>query len=107
MMVRDHSHFNYYHFLVMIHLLSNGGKDNYLEITSTQISRLINRSQQTASKILIELEKEDLIERVKNKKRFGMKLTESGFEILQNIYELLKIMMLSIFQMLVKYIQQG
>jgi len=93
MMVRDHSHFNYYHFLVMIHLLSNGGKDSYLEITSTQISSLINRSQQTASKILIDLEKEDLIERVKNKKKFGMKLTESGFEILQNIYDLLKISM--------------
>jgi riboflavin kinase len=51
MMVKDHSNFNYFHFLVMIHLLSNGGKDSYLEITSTQISRLINRSQQTASKI--------------------------------------------------------
>jgi riboflavin kinase, archaea type len=93
MMVRDHSHFNYYHFLVMIHLLSNGGKDSYLEITSTQISSIINRSQQTASKILIDLEKEDLIERVKNKKKFGMKLTEAGFEILQNIYDLLKISM--------------
>ena len=72
MMVKDHSNFNYFHFLVMIHLLSNGGKDSYLEITSTQISRLINRSQQTASKILIDLEKEDLIERVKNKKKFGI-----------------------------------
>jgi len=77
----------------MIHLLSNGGKDSYLEITSTQISHLINRSQQTASKILIDLEKEELIERVKNKKKFGMKLTETGFSILQNIYHLLKISM--------------
>ncbi len=93
MMVKDHSNFNYFHFLVMIHLLSNGGKDNYLEITSTQISRLINRSQQTASKILIDLEKENLIERVKNKKKFGMKLTVTGFEILQNIYNLLKVSM--------------
>jgi len=93
MMVKDHSNFNYFHFLVMIHLLSNGGKDSYLEITSTQISRLINRSQQTASKILIDLEKEELIERVKNKKKFGMKLTETGFSILQNIYHLLKISM--------------
>jgi riboflavin kinase len=73
--------------------MSNGGKDNYIEITSTQISHIINRSQQTASKILIDLEKEDLIERVKNKKKFGMKLTETGFEILQNIYQLLKISM--------------
>jgi riboflavin kinase, archaea type len=93
MMVKEYSNFNYFHFLVMIHLLSNGGKDRYLEITSTQLSRIINRSQQTASKIIIDLEKENLIERVKNKKKFGMKLTETGFEILQNIYNLLKICM--------------
>jgi riboflavin kinase, archaea type len=93
MMVKDYSNFNYFHFLLMIHLLSNGGKDRYLEITSTQISRIINRSQQTASKIIIDLEKENLIERVKNKKKFGMKLTETGFEILQDIYNLLKICM--------------
>ena len=93
MMVKEYSNFNYFHFLVMIHLLSNGGKDSYLEITSTQISRLINRSQQTASKIIIDLEKENLIERVKNKKKFGMKLTEAGFEILQDVYKLLKISM--------------
>ena len=77
----------------MIHLLSNGGKDSYLEITSTQISCIINRSQQTASKIIIDLEKENLIERIKNKKKFGMKLTETGFEILQNVYNMLKISM--------------
>lgn len=93
MMVKDHSNFNYFHFLVLIHLLSNGGKDSFLEITSTQVSLLINRSQQTASKILIDLEKENLIERVKNKKKFGMKLTETGFDILQNIYNLLRISM--------------
>lgn len=92
-MVKEYSNFNYFHFLVMIHLLSNGGKDSYLEITSTQISRLINRSQQTASKIIIDLEKENLIERVKNKKKFGMKLTETGFEILQDVYNLLKVSM--------------
>ena len=32
MMVKEYSNFNYFHFLVMIHLLSNGGKDGYLEI---------------------------------------------------------------------------
>lgn len=82
--------FNYFHFLALIYLLSNGGKDNYLEITSSQLSKILNRSQQTASKVLIDLEKENLIERVKNNKRFGMKLSKSGFEILQDIYNILK-----------------
>jgi riboflavin kinase len=82
--------FNYFHFLTLVYLLSNGGKDNYLEITSTQLSKILNRSQQTASKVLIELENENLIERVKNNKRFGMKLSYSGVEVLQDIYNILK-----------------
>ncbi|HKR74568.1 MAG TPA: DUF120 domain-containing protein [Candidatus Nitrosocosmicus sp.] len=70
--------------------MSIGGKNNYLEITSGQMSRIINRSQQTASKVLIDLERENLIERIKNNKKFGIKLTEEGYETLQEIYEMLK-----------------
>lgn len=76
--------------MALVYLLSNGGKDNYLEITSSQLSKILNRSQQTASKVLIDLEKENLIERVKSNKRFGMKLSQSGFEVLQDIYDILK-----------------
>lgn len=90
-MVKDYSNFNYFHFLILIHLLSNGAKDSYLEMTSTQISRIINRSQQTASKVLIDLERDGLIERAKNNKKFGLKVTESGYEVLINIYNKLKI----------------
>jgi len=89
-MERTQINFNYFHFLALVYLLSNGGKDNYLEITSSQLSKILNRSQQTASKVLIDLEKENLIERVKNNKRFGMKLSQSGFEVLQDIYNILK-----------------
>ncbi|KAA2282766.1 DUF120 domain-containing protein [Candidatus Nitrosocosmicus agrestis] len=89
-MEKPQINFNYFHFLALVYLLSNGGKDNYLEITSSQLSKILNRSQQTASKVLIDLEKENLIERVKNNKRFGMKLSQSGFEVLQDIYDILK-----------------
>ncbi len=89
MIVRD-KNFNYFHFLVLVHLLENGGRDNYLEITSSQISLIINRSQQTASKVLLDLERDSYIERVKNNKKFGMKLTEAGFEVLRDVYDLLK-----------------
>lgn len=89
-MDRTQINFNYFHFLALVYLLSNGGKENYIEITSSQLSKILNRSQQTASKVLIDLEKENLIERVKNNKRFGMKLSPSGFEMLQDIYEILK-----------------
>lgn len=90
MMVKDQKNFNYFHFLVLVHLLENGGKDNYIEITSSQMSRVINRSQQTASKVLIDLERDNLIERVKNNKKFGMKLTETGFEVLREVYDILR-----------------
>ncbi|VFJ15295.1 conserved protein of unknown function [Candidatus Nitrosocosmicus franklandus] len=89
-MVKDHENFNFLHFLILVHLLSNGGKNNYLEVTSSQMSRLINRSQQTASKVLIDLERENLIERVKNNKKFGIKLTDEGYQSLKDIYEILK-----------------
>lgn len=90
MLVKDRKNFNYFHFLILTHLLSLGGKNNYLEITSGEMSRIINRSQQTASKVLIDLERENLIERIKNNKKFGIKLTEEGYETLQEIYEALK-----------------
>lgn len=90
MMVKDHANFNFFHFLILAHLLSNGGKNNYLEITSSQMSRLINRSQQTASKVLIDLERQNLIERVKSNKKFAIKLTDEGYEYLKDIYEMLK-----------------
>lgn len=90
MMVKDHENFNFLHFLILVHLLSNGGKNNFLEVTSSQLSRLINRSQQTASKVLIDLERENLIERVKNNKKFGIKLTDEGYQSLKDIYEILK-----------------
>lgn len=90
MMVKDRENFNYFHFLILSHLLSIGGRNNYLEITSGQMSRIINRSQQTASKVLIDLERENLIERVKNNKKFGIRLTEEGYQTLYEIYEMLK-----------------
>lgn len=90
MRVKERTNFNYFHFLILTHILSIGGRNNYLEITSGQMSRIINRSQQTASKVLIDLERENLIERIKNNKKFGIKLTEEGFEALNEIYEMLK-----------------
>jgi riboflavin kinase len=82
--------FNYFHFLILIHLLSYGAKDYHIEITSTQISKVIKRSQQTASKILIELEKDNMIERIKNNKKFKIRVTQEGFEVIKELQELAK-----------------
>ncbi|MEJ7640597.1 MAG: DUF120 domain-containing protein [Candidatus Nitrosocosmicus sp.] len=74
----------------MAHLLSLGAKETHTEITSGQISKVIQRSQQTASKILIELEKDNLIERIKNNKKFKIKVTQEGFEAIKELHGRMK-----------------
>src|SRR5919112_2498767 len=81
---------NYFHFLTLAHLLSLGAKETHTEITSGQISKVIQRSQQTASKILIELEKDNLIERTKNNKKFKIKVTQEGFDAIKELHGMMK-----------------
>ncbi len=81
---------NYFHFLILINLLSRGAKEFYVEVTSSQISKVIERSQQTASKVLIELEKYNLIERIKNNKIFKVKVTPQGFQVITELQEMIK-----------------
>ncbi len=80
----------YFHFLTLAHLLSLGAKETPTEMTSGQISKVIQRSQQTASKILIELEKDNLIERIKNNKKFKIKVTQEGFDVIKELHGLMK-----------------
>lgn len=81
---------SYFQFLTLAHLLSLGAKETPAEITSGQISKVIQRSQQTASKILIELEKDNLIERIKNNKKFKIKVTQEGFDVIKELHGLMK-----------------
>ena len=82
---------NYFHFLILIHLLAVGAKEIPIEITSGQLSKIINRSQQTTAKVLIELEESNLIERIKNNKKFKVKVTLEGYEIIKELQETIKI----------------
>jgi riboflavin kinase, archaea type len=82
---------NYFHFLILIHLLAAGAKEIPIEITSGQLSKIINRSQQTTAKVLIELEESNLIERIKNNKKFKVKVTLDGYEIIKELQEMIKI----------------
>ncbi len=55
-----------------------------------QISKTIGRSQQTAAKILIDLEKRNFIERVKSNKKFQIKVTSQGHQFVSDLYEQIK-----------------
>jgi riboflavin kinase len=51
---------------------------------------VISKSQQTTSKILIELEKENLIERIKNNKKFKIKVTNQGHELIKELHSMIE-----------------
>ncbi len=85
-----HHSFNCLHLLILLNLISNGAKDTHVEITSMQISKTIGRSQQTAAKILIDLEKRNYIERIKSNKKFKIKVTSQGHRFVSGLYEQIK-----------------
>ena len=52
------------HLLTLTQLLSKGAKHNFVPITTSSLGKSMNKSQQTASKHLLELEQDGFIERV-------------------------------------------
>jgi riboflavin kinase len=81
---------NYFHLIILIYLLTLGAIEIHVEITSGQLSKIINKSQQTTSKILIELEKGNLIERIKNNKKFKIKVTNQGYEVIKELQSMIE-----------------
>jgi riboflavin kinase len=62
----------------ILQLLSAGAKDKPVALTTVELAKKLNKSQQMASKHLEEMEDEGLIERVRSKGRTYVKLTEKG-----------------------------
>ena len=57
-------------------LLKFGKGEEHIEITTTELGNIINRSQQSASKYLVELEKAGLLERTKAGQKFRILITD-------------------------------
>jgi riboflavin kinase, archaea type len=76
--------------LMMAHLLFLGAHHNYIEITTAQLSKDINRSQQSASKHLLELEKSGYITRIRKGNNVAIRVTDKGFSHVNIFYERLK-----------------
>jgi riboflavin kinase len=76
--------------LMMVHLLLLGAHRNYIELTTTQISKNINRSQQSASKHLLDLENLGYIDRIRKGHSIRIKITDKGFSHVSSLYEKLK-----------------
>ena len=67
------------HILTLSYLLSKGAKHNYVSITTSSLGKNIKKSQQSASKHLVELEQNQFIERIINGRNISVKITSKGF----------------------------
>jgi riboflavin kinase len=78
------------HLITLTELLSKGARHNYITITTGNLGKKIGKSQQAASKHLLELEQGGLVVRVTAGRKVSVKLTQKGFEQISEIYNLLK-----------------
>ena len=74
------------HILTLIELLSKGARHNFVEVTTTLLGKGIGRSQQAASKHLVDLETSGYIERLKKGQKFAVKVTDKGYSEIQGLY---------------------
>jgi len=67
------------HILTLTHLLSKGAKHNFVTVTTSSLGKSIKKSQQAASKHLLELENNQFIERIISGRNISVKITPKGF----------------------------
>ena len=67
------------HLLTLSYLLSKGAKYNYVSITTSSLGKSIKKSQQAASKHLLELEQNQFIERIMSGRNISVKITSKGY----------------------------
>ena len=67
------------HILTLSYLLSKGAKYNFVPVTTSSLGKNIKKSQQAASKHLVELEQGGFIERILNGRISSVKITSKGF----------------------------
>ncbi|MDH5431394.1 MAG: DUF120 domain-containing protein [Nitrosopumilus sp.] len=78
------------HILTLSYLLSKGAKYNYVSITTSSLGKNIKKSQQAASKHLLELEQNQFIERIINGRNISVKITPKGFSEMVKLSSILQ-----------------
>jgi riboflavin kinase, archaea type len=67
------------HLLTLVYLLSKGAKHNFVPVTTSSLGKNIKKSQQAASKHLVELEQDGFIERMLSGRNVSVKITQKGY----------------------------
>ncbi len=78
------------HILTLTYLLSKGAKHNFVPITGSSLGKRIKKSQQAASKHLLELEKDGFIERIMTGRNFSIKITTKGYSEVAKLFTTLR-----------------
>jgi len=74
------------HILTLAELLVRGARHNYVEITTKELGKSIGRSQQAASKHLLDLENDGYLHRVRKGQGFRVKVTDKGYEQMSELF---------------------
>ena len=74
------------HILTIVELMSKGARHNFVEVTTAELGKSISRSQQAASKHLLELENSGYIERIRRGQKFAVRVTDKGHTEIQNLF---------------------
>jgi riboflavin kinase len=84
------------HILTIVELLAKGARYNFVEVTTTELGKGIGRSQQAASKHLLDLENSGYIERAKKGQKFAVRVTDKGYSEIQGLFSSLRSAMESV-----------
>jgi riboflavin kinase, archaea type len=74
------------HILTMTELMNLGALHNYVEVTTTDLGKSIKKSQQAASKHLLDLETVGYIERLRRGQKYRIKVTDKGYLEIKTLF---------------------
>ena len=77
------------HILTLAELLSKGARHNFIHITTSSLGKSIKKSQQSASKHILELENGGFIDRVMTGRQLSVKITQRGYSELVKLHSVL------------------
>jgi len=77
------------HIITLAELLSKGARHNFVHITTSSLGKNIKKSQQAASKHILELENGGFIDRVMTGRQLSVKITQKGYSELVKLHSVL------------------
>ncbi|TLX83893.1 MAG: DUF120 domain-containing protein [Thaumarchaeota archaeon] len=79
------------HILTLAELFAKGARYNFIPITTSSLGKSIHKSQQAASKHLLELEASGYIERLRSGPKVSVRITTRGHAEISKIFSILKV----------------